>query len=96
MMKQAQQMQSNMKRLQTELESHEMTGTAAGGAVEITMTCKHKVTAVKLNPDVVDADDIETLEDLLMVAFNDVSNQIENHVSTEMNKVTGGMNIPGM
>lgn len=96
MMKQAQQMQSNMTKLQAELENHEMTGSAAGGAVEITMTCKHKVSAIKLNKDVVDAEDIETLEDLLMVAFNDVADRVETHVSTEMNKVTGGMQIPGM
>lgn len=96
MMKQAQQMQTNMKNLQTELESFEMVGSAANGSVEITMTCKHKVMAIKLNPEVVDADDIETLEDLLTVAFNDVASKIENHVSTEMNKVTGGMSIPGM
>lgn len=96
MMKQAQQMQKNMQDLQTELETYEITGSAAGGSVEITMTCKHKVTALKINPEVVDAEDVETLEDLLMVAFNDVATKVETYVNDEVSKVTGGMNIPGL
>lgn len=96
MMKQAQQMQKNMQNLQDELAQHEITGSAAGGSVEITMTCKHKVTGLKINPDVVDADDIETLEDLITVAFNDTTSKVEEYVNTEVNKVTGGMNIPGL
>lgn len=96
MMKQAQQMQKNMQNLQTELESHEITGSAAGGALEVTMTCKHKVTAIKINPELVDADDVETLEDMLMVAINDTTSKIETYVNAEVAKVTGGMKIPGM
>ena len=96
MMKQAQQMQSNMKKLQDELEKHEVTGTAAGDAVQITMTCKHKVTSIKLDESVVDSDDIETLEDLLSVAFNDASTKAEDHSSAEVSKITGGISLPGM
>ncbi|MAF31575.1 MAG: YbaB/EbfC family nucleoid-associated protein [Magnetococcales bacterium] len=96
MMKQAQQMQKNMQNLQAELEKYEITGTAAGGSVSVTMTCKHKVTALKINPDVVDADDVETLEDLITVAFNDAAEKVETYVNTEVSKVTGGMSIPGL
>ena len=96
MMKQAQQMQSNMKKLQAELDKHEITGSAGGDMVSITMTCKHTVTAVKVNPAVVDADDIETLEDLITAAFNDTSNKVATHIEAKMKKITGGMNIPGM
>lgn len=96
MMKQAQQMQKNMQNLQTELEKHEITGAAAGGSVEVTMTCKHKITALKIDPSVVDSDDVETLEDLLTVAFNDAAEKVETYVNTEVGKVTGGMSIPGL
>ena len=95
MLKQAQQMQSNMKKLQSELESQEMEGIAAGGAVKVSVTCKYKTTSVKIDPSVVDADDVETLEDLILAALNDASSKIETHVNTEVSKVTGGMNIPG-
>lgn len=96
MMKQAQQMQKNMQNLQAELEKHEITGSAAGNSVEVTMTCKHKITDLKIDASVVDADDIETLEDLITVAFNDAADKVETYVNTEVNKVTGGMNIPGL
>ena len=96
LLKQAQQMQKNMQNLQTQLESHEISGSSAGGAIEITMTCKHKVTGVKINPEIVDADDVETLEDMVMVAFNDVAAKVEAHVNAEVSKVTGGMSIPGL
>ena len=96
MMKQAQQMQSNMKKLQAELEKHEITGAAGGDMVSITMTCKHNITAIKINPSAVDADDVETLEDLMTAAFNDASNKVAAHIEAEMKKVTGGMNIPGL
>lgn len=96
MLKQAQQMQANMKKLQAELETHEMEGTASNGLIKVTMTCKHELKGIKIDPTVVDADDVETLEDLVTVAVNDVVAKIEAHVSKEMSKATGGMNIPGM
>ena len=96
MMKQAQQMQKNMKTLQEQLEKHEIEGGASNGLVKVTMTCKHTVTAIKVDPSVVDASDIETLEDLLIVAFNDAATKVEAHTNAEVSKVTGGMKIPGM
>lgn len=96
MLKQAQQMQKNMKKLQAELENHEITGEASGGLVKVTMTCKHQITELKIDPSVVDSDDVETLEDLVTVAVNSAVAQIEAHVTSEMSKATGGMNIPGM
>ena len=96
MLKQAQKMQSNMKTLQAELENIEMEGSAGNGMVKITMTCKHQVRNVEISPDVVDADDIETLEDLIAAAINDVQTKVEEHVNQKVSSVTGGMNIPGM
>lgn len=96
MLKQAQQMQKNMKTLQDGLEKHEIEGMASNGLVKITMTCKHQVKSIKVDPSVVDADDVETLEDLLTVAINDAVSKIETHVNSEVSKVTGGMNIPGL
>jgi DNA-binding YbaB/EbfC family protein len=94
MMKQAQQMQKNMKTLQAELDKVEMTGEAGGGLVQISMTGKVDVTKVVISPDVMD--DRETLEDLMVVAFNDVHSKIQSHVQEEMNKMTGGMPMGGM
>lgn len=96
MMKQAQTMQKNMEKLQKELEDVVMQGQAASGMVSIDMTCKHQVQSVKIDPSVVDSDDVETLEDLVAVAIGDVHAKIEAHVASEMQKITGGMNIPGL
>lgn len=96
MMKQAQAMQKNMEKLQKDLEEVVMQGQAGAGMVTIDMTCKHQVRAVKVNPDVVDADDVETLEDLIAAAINDVHGKIEAHVAGEMKSITGGMSIPGL
>lgn len=96
MMKQAQQMQKNMKKLQDDLEGVEMIGEAGSGMVQVTMSCKHQVNSVKIDPSVIDADDVETLEDLVTVAINDACKKIEEHVTAEMQKVTGGLNMPGL
>lgn len=96
MMKQAQAMQKNMELLQKELEEVVMQGQSGAGMVTIDMTCKHDVRAVKINPSIVDADDVETLEDLVAVAIADAHRKIESHVTAEMKKITGGMNIPGL
>lgn len=88
MMKQAQQMQKNMKVLQEELEKVEMTGEAGGGMVSVSMSGKVEVKKVTISPDVMD--DKETLEDLLVVAFNDAHMKVQSHAQEEMNKMTGG------
>lgn len=95
LMQQAQQMQENMKKKQEELEATEYPVTAGGGMVEITMTGKHQVTRVKLNPDIVQPDDIEMLEDLIAAAVNEAVRVVDEAADREMSEITSGLNIPG-
>ena len=96
MIKQAQKMQADMAALQEELENKEYTTTVGGGAVEVTMTGKKELKALKLKPEVVDPDDIEMLEDLIISAVNEVNGKIDTESSDRMSKITGNMNLPGM
>lgn len=91
LMKQAQRMQRQMEESQKELEEKEITATAGGGAVEVTITGKKEITKVKLSPEVVDPDDIEMLEDLIMAATNEAIRQIEEMSQETMSKITGGL-----
>ncbi len=91
LMKQAQRMQKQMEESQKELEEKELVGTAGGGAVEVTMNGKKEVTKVKLDPEVVDPDDIEMLEDLIMAATNEAIRQVEELSQASMSKITGGL-----
>ncbi|MBE7038275.1 MAG: YbaB/EbfC family nucleoid-associated protein [Ruminococcaceae bacterium] len=96
MIKQAQKMQQNMVKMQEELEQSSFEATAGGGAVSVKMSGRKELTEVKISPDVVDVDDIEMLEDLILVAVNDVIKKIDQKNQAEMSKMTGGMNIPGL
>jgi len=97
LMKQAQKMQRQMEEAQKELEEKEITATAGGGAVEVTISGKKEITKVKLSEEVVDPDDIEMLEDLIMAATNEALRQLEEVSSSSMAKITGGMgNLGGM
>jgi DNA-binding YbaB/EbfC family protein len=98
MMKQVQkmqkQMEENQKQMvesQKELEEKEFSATAGGGAVEVTVSGKKLVTKVTLDPDAVDPDDVEMLEDLIMVAVNDAMKKVDDANSASMAKMTGGM-----
>lgn len=91
LMKQAQRMQRQMEESQKELEEKEITATAGGGAVEVTISGKKEITKVKLSPEVVDPDDIEMLEDLIMAAANEAIRQIEELSQESMAKITGGL-----
>ena len=91
MMKQGQKMQKQMVEQQKALEESEFTATAGGGAVEVTMTGKKVLTKVTLDPDAVDPDDVEMLEDLIMVAVNDAMKKVDDANSASMAKMTGGM-----
>ncbi|MDY3797409.1 MAG: YbaB/EbfC family nucleoid-associated protein [Agathobacter sp.] len=91
LMKQAQKMQRQMEEAQKELEEKEMTATAGGGAVEVTVSGKHEVTKVKLAEEVVDPDDIEMLEDLIMAATNEALRKVEDASQQNMSKITGGL-----
>ena len=90
LMKQAQRMQRQMEEAQKELEEKEVTATAGGGAVEVTVSGKHEVTKIKLSEEVVDPDDIEMLEDLIMAATNEALRKVEEETNAVMSKLTGG------
>lgn len=94
-MKQAQEMQEKMKRVQEELASLEITGKAGGGLVEVVMTCRHDVRSVSIDPVLMD-DDKEVLEDLVAAAMNDAVRKAESTIQEKMGSVTGGLNIPGL
>lgn len=99
MQKQLQQMQAmqrKMELLQAEIEEKEVTATAGGGAVTVTVSGKKEITALELKPEVVDPEDIEMLQDLIMVAVNEGLRQIEEISNNEMGKLTGGLGIPGL
>ena len=91
MMKQVQKMQKQMEEQQKALEESEFTATAGGGAVEVTMTGKKVLTKVTLDPDAVDPDDVEMLEDLIMVAVNDAMKKVDEANSSSMARMTGGL-----
>ena len=96
LMKQAQKMQKQMEENQKALEEKEFTATAGGGAVEVTVSGKKEVTRVKLQEEVVDPDDIEMLQDLVLSAVNEALRKVDDMQQSQMSKVTGGMNIPGL
>ena len=91
LMKQAQRMQRQMEEKTKELESAEFTAAAGGGAVEVTVTGKKEVTKVKLDPEAVDPDDVEMLEDLIMAATNEALRKAEEASAANMAKLTGGL-----
>lgn len=91
LMKQAQRMQRQMEETQKELEEKEVTASAGGGAVEVTVSGKREVTKIKLSEEVVDPDDIEMLEDLIMAAANEALRQMEELSAASMSKITGGI-----
>ncbi|MBQ2745173.1 MAG: YbaB/EbfC family nucleoid-associated protein [Lachnospiraceae bacterium] len=91
LMKQAQKMQKQMEETTKELEEKEVTAAAGGGAVEVTVTGKKEVKSVKLDPEVVDPDDIEMLEDLIVAATNEALRKMEEISQAQMAKITGGL-----
>ena len=91
LMKQAQKMQKQMEDATKELEEKEMTATAGGGVVEITGSGKREVTKVKIDPEAVDPDDVEMLEDLIMAATNEAMRKIDEYSQNTMGKITGGL-----
>ena len=96
MLKQAQRMQRQMEESQKAMETKEFTATAGGGAVSVTITGKREVTKVAINPEVLDPEDVEDLQDLIMVAMNDVLSQVEQANNDAMSKMTGGMDLSGL
>ena len=90
-MKQAQKMQKQMEEAQAQLEESSYTATSGGGAVVVTISGKKEITSIKFDPEVVDPDDIEMLEDLTMAAVNEAIRKIEEVSAQKMSKITGGM-----
>ena len=90
LMKQAQRMQRQMEESQKELETKEFTAKAGGGAVEVTVSGKRELTKVTIDPEAVDPDDVEMLEDLIMSAVNEVYRKVDEETQAAMSKLTGG------
>mgnify|MGYP003417624817 CR=1 FL=1 len=93
LMKQAQMMQENMRRMQEQLASMEVEGQAGAGKVKVVMTCKHEVRRVTIAPGLA-GEDRELLEDLMAAAFNDAARQVEATVSEKMGGMTAGLGLP--
>ena len=96
MIKQAQKMQEDMNALQAELEEREYEISAGGGMVKILINGKKEVKSIKISQDIVDPDDIETLEDIITAGVNEAIKRVEDTASAEMSKITGSLNIPGV
>lgn len=94
-MKQAQKMQKQVAELQTELETKKYEVTAGGGAVRVVITGKKQLEELEISPDIVNSDDIEMLQDLLIVTVNEALRQVEDDISAQMGKLTGGLGLPG-
>ena len=98
-LKQLQAMQAEMERTQAELAEKELTTTAGGGAVQVTINGNKEITKLVIDKEVVDPDDVEMLQDLVMAAVNEAIRQVEEMSENEMNKITGGFGgfgFPGM
>jgi hypothetical protein len=93
----AQQMQRQMQKIQEELGTAMVEGSAGGGAITVTMNGHRELQAIKISPEVIDPDDTEMLQDLLMVAFNDASKKAQTLAEERMGPMMGGMKgIPGL
>ena len=96
MLRQAQKMQEDMAAKQAELEEREYDVSAGGGVINVKINGKKEIMSVNIDPDVIDPDDKETLEDLIVAAVNEAIKKVEAVSADEMQKITGTMSIPGM
>ncbi len=96
MLKQAQQMQKNMLKKQQEVEAMEFSASAGGGAIEVVVSGKKEVISVSLKEEIVDADDIEMLQDLIIASVNEALKKANEAMEEAMGAMTGGMGLPGM
>jgi hypothetical protein len=95
-MKRAQRFQSKMAKVQEEMEQRTVEASAGGGMVQVVANGKQEIVSIRIEPEVVDPDDIEMLQDLIMAAVNDSLGRAKEMVNEEMGKLTKGMNIPGI
>ncbi|MCY6356020.1 YbaB/EbfC family nucleoid-associated protein [Clostridium sp. ZS2-4] len=96
LMKQAQKMQQQMEKMQAQLEEKEFTATAGGGVVKVTVTGKKQIVDIEIDPEAVDPDDVEMLQDLILTACNQALQTADEETASQMKKLTGGLNMPGM
>ncbi len=96
MMKQAQKLQSKMLKMQEELASRTVETTAGGGMINVVANGRQQIISITIDKEVVDPEDVEMLQDLVLAAVNDALNKAQEMVASEMGKLTGGMNIPGL
>ncbi len=96
LMKQAQKMQQDMMKAQDDLDTMTFEASSGGGMVTVTATAKKEITSIKINPEAVDPDDVEMLEDLVLSAVREALSKAEKAAADQMSKITGGMNIPGL
>ena len=94
MIKQAQKMQQDMMRMQQELQEKEYEAAAGGGVVSATVNGKHELKNLVIDPEAVDPDDVEMLQDLIVAAVNEAMRSADNDASSSMQKLTGGLGLP--
>lgn len=95
-MKKAKKMQKDLAKKQEEIANLEVEATSGGGMVTVKMNGKNQIVSLKIDPEVVDPEDVEMLEDLVIAAINEAHQKIQQESEGEMSKLTGGMNIPGL
>ncbi len=96
MIKQAQQLQKNMAKMQEELESASVEATSGGGAVKVVVSGKLTLESLTIDPEAVSSDDVEMLQDLVLTAVNDGIDKAQEMASSRMSALTGGLKIPGL
>ena len=96
LMKQAQKMQKQTEDMQVQMDNERFEATSGGGAIKAVVTGKKELIELKINPEAVDPDDVEMLEDMIKAAVNAAIKAAEEKVSSQMGQMTGGINIPGL
>ena len=96
MIKQAQKMQQDMLKMQEEMESKEYDATAGGGMVKAVVNGKHELLSLTINPEAVDPEDVEMLQDMVVAAVNEAMRKGETEAAQNMSKLTGGLNLGGL
>ncbi len=96
MIKQAQKMQQDMLKMQEEMESREYDATAGGGMVKAVVNGKHELLSLTINPEAVDPEDVEMLQDMVLAAVNEAMRKAEAEAAQNMSKLTGGLNLGGL
>lgn len=96
MMKQLQQMQAKMEEMQAKLAEMEVEGSAGGGMVKVVANGKNEIISITIDPEVVDKDDVEMLQDLIVAAVNQTREKSQEMQNEQLSSLTGGLNIPGM